>query len=71
MSRPPVSPETWRERQAAGMEARKVRLRARPRDVERWRREGLIAPAVRPLIEYPSLSASTPSPGEVTALARV
>ena len=66
----------WHELQAAGIEARRERLRVRPRDFDRWRREGLIAEALRPLCklaeqELEELVSDAGGPDEITASRRM
>ena len=56
-----TSPE-WRERVSRGVkrgqQRRRERLRARPRDLDRLRSEGLVSPALRPIVSIAEVEAA-------------
>ena len=47
-----MSRENWRERQAAGIDARRRRQRSRPVELDRLKREGVVAAALVPVAEH-------------------
>ena len=46
-----LSHAEWEERRAAGVKAREDRIRVRPRDLDRLKREGIISEGLKPLTE--------------------